>query len=227
MLLLTCLYVCDRSGIVKWAGEKASPTGGPAGITHGSRMAGVSPQASAALCCVPHLPDMSTQHQAKVTNLPQSTKTVAINYFLLTVCAQSWRKALRAQPREIHRIRYRTTSTDYNVPNCQIHNTRFYQWFVSSLWLNTSVIYRRKKWKTSHTMCASGWKLSLTPASVTPHQKPSGRVWQSNGRRHCHPVLWANKKKGPCKPWMSFLVLYRLKYSRPGVAATALLTEKR
>lgn len=65
MLLLTRLHVCDHSHVVEWSSEKATPAGGPAGISHGSRMAGVSTQASAALCSIPDLPHIETPHQSK------------------------------------------------------------------------------------------------------------------------------------------------------------------
>lgn len=68
LLLLTRLHISDHSRVVKWAGEKVSPAGGPTGVAHSSRMAGVNPEASPALCCIPHLPDMDTSHHAKVTN---------------------------------------------------------------------------------------------------------------------------------------------------------------
>ena len=68
MLLLTRLYVRDGSRVVEGASEKVSPAGGPTGIAHSSRMAGVNPQASPALRSIPHLPDTGTPHQAKVTN---------------------------------------------------------------------------------------------------------------------------------------------------------------
>lgn len=65
ILLLTRLHVCDRSRVVKRATEKAPPTGGPGGIPHGSRMTGVSPQASAALHSIPDLPHVGNPHQFK------------------------------------------------------------------------------------------------------------------------------------------------------------------
>lgn len=68
MLRLTCLYVTDHSGVIKRTSEKTSPTGGPAGITHSSRMAGVNPQASSALCSIPHLPDMRNPHCVTASN---------------------------------------------------------------------------------------------------------------------------------------------------------------
>lgn len=65
MLPLTRLHVCDHSHVVERASEKATPAGGPAGVSHGSRMAGVSTQASAALCSIPDLPHIETSHQSK------------------------------------------------------------------------------------------------------------------------------------------------------------------
>lgn len=70
-LLLTRLHVGDQSRVVKRAGEKVSPAGGPTGVAHSSRVAGVNPEASPTLCRIPHLPDAGTSHQAKATNLPR------------------------------------------------------------------------------------------------------------------------------------------------------------
>lgn len=69
MLLLTRLHVCNRSRVVERACKKTPPTGGPAGISHGSRMAGVRSQASAALCSIPDLPRMETSPQSKQLQL--------------------------------------------------------------------------------------------------------------------------------------------------------------
>lgn len=69
MLLLTRLHICNHSRVVERACKKTPPAGGPAGISHGSRMAGVSSQASAALCSIPDLPRMETSPQSKQQQL--------------------------------------------------------------------------------------------------------------------------------------------------------------
>lgn len=62
---LTRLYVSDGAPVIERAGEKPTPTGGPAGVAHGSPVAGVDPQAAAALHCVPHLPPAHKTRQDK------------------------------------------------------------------------------------------------------------------------------------------------------------------
>lgn len=107
MLPLTCLYVCDHSRVVKWAGEEVSPTGAPTGITHGSRMAGVNPQASPTLRSIPHLPDTGTSHQAKVTNSPRLQQQRNF-YSLCTILEESFHSSTAWNTLQL-------TRTDYYV----------------------------------------------------------------------------------------------------------------
>lgn len=100
-LLLTCLHVCDHSRVIKRAGEKVSPTGGPTGIAHGSRMAGVNPQASPALCSIPHLTDTATSHQAELITHADC------GIDILTVLKQLWEMVFIALLCEIHNFHFK------------------------------------------------------------------------------------------------------------------------
>lgn len=112
-LRLTCLNVTDHSGVIKRASEKASPTGGPAGITHSSRMAGVNPQASPALCSIPHLPDMRNSHSVTASN-----KNWWLQHVTFSQCKHtSWRN-----PHEIYSICLRK--------NYYILTTQSNRWFL-------------------------------------------------------------------------------------------------
>lgn len=62
---LTRLHVGDGAPLVEGAGEKPTPAGGPAGVTHGSPVAGVAPEAAAALHGVPHLPPAHKTRQGQ------------------------------------------------------------------------------------------------------------------------------------------------------------------
>lgn len=101
---LTRLYVGDSALVVESAGEKPTPTGGPAGVAHGSPVAGVDPQAAAALHCVPHLPPAHKTRQDKdkvALSRPDSSSDVLFT-------------RLSTPPS-------RLTGTDYQTsPSCQI-----------------------------------------------------------------------------------------------------------
>lgn len=186
MLPLTCLYVCDHSRVVKWAGEEVSPTGAPTGITHGSRMAGVNSQASPTLRSIPHLPDTGTSHPAKVTNSPRLQQQRNF-YSLCTILEESFHSSTAWNTLQLTR-------------NCQIQITRLYQQCVRGLWLITSLIHKRKNKREKKSYSANRLKVVGDPCTCS-NKRQMKWVWQQIST---DTLCFKQTEERTCVLWMRF-----------------------